>query len=403
MNAIKLLTSITLCTAMFLQAGPVRAATPAPKCVPGASCVDTRAFVATVTGFRTSKQGGNRVVTATVRFENKTTKPLTIGYVSESGVALDERGNRYSVAGANAVRAIGEVSGANFDPKFTLAPGEGSDARFELTWKPGSKDKAGATYELDLAIREITATGADQYKLGAEHALHFDSLGQATGAGAGTVAAGTPPPESKPKSAEEQCAASPRCYFAGTFTAEVVQVQSSAMTAGARHQSVTINVKFKNVSDKPLILAYRASSSSALDNFGNQFYWGRAGTHDTSVKGIGIVAGKTADTQFQLSPGQSRSATFGIIRFNAAPPIGDAWNYDVVIEEIAIQPGQVVTSVRQNSLTFAGLRAGTFPAAGGGALGAASALAGGEGVPADGNETVNKLIDLIDRKTNKKK
>src|SRR5262249_11277407 len=125
--------------------------------------------------------------------------------------------------------------------------------------------------------------------------------------------------------------------------------------------------------------------------------------HDTSVKGIGMVAGKTADTQFQLAPGQSRSATFGVVRYNAAPPIGDAWNYDVVIEEIEIQPGQVVTSVRQNSLTFSGLRAGTFPAAGGGALGAAAALTGGESVPTDGNEAVSKLIDLIDRKSSKKK
>ena len=150
----------------------------APKGCPGAgSCVATRSFLATVTNFRTSTQGKSRVLTATVRFENRTDKPLTLGYVRDSGIALDDLGNRYAVPGANAVRAIGEVSGTNFDPKFTLQPGEGSDARFELTWEPG-KEPVGASYELDLAVREITPTTADQYRLGQEHAVHFASLAQ---------------------------------------------------------------------------------------------------------------------------------------------------------------------------------------------------------------------------------
>ena len=375
-----------------------RAEAAAPKCAQ-AACVDARSFVATVTGFRASKQGSRRVLTATVRFENKTAKPLTLGYVSASGVALDELGNRYEVPGANGVRAIGEIDGKDFDPKFTLAPGEGGDARFELSWEPG-KSKAGSSYELDLAIREITPAGAEQYKLGAEHALHFSSLGQSAAPAA--VAAG-PASAPAPAAPADPCGGSARCFNAGSFVAEVMQVQSSAMTAGARHQSVSINIRFRNLSDKPLILAYRSASSAALDNFGNGFTWGRPGTHDTSVKGIGMVTGRSADTQFSLSPGQSRSATFGIIRFNAVPPIGDHWNYDVVIEEVEIQPGQVVKSVRQNSLTFPNLSAGSFTAASpGGAASAVGAALGTETAP-DANAVANKLIDLIDRKTGKKK
>ncbi len=189
---------------------------------------------------------------------------------------------------------------------------------------------------------------------------------------------------------QDPCNGAPRCYNAGTFIAEVMQLSASAMTAGARHHSVTMNVRFRNVSDKPVILAYRSGSSSALDNFGNGFTWGRPGTHDTSVKGIGMVAGNSVDTQFSLAPGQSRNATFGIIRFNAKPPIGDAWNYDVVIEEIQILPGQVVRSVRQNSISFTNLRAGTFPTAsvGGGA---------GEAQVGDPVDAANKVLDLFDR------
>jgi hypothetical protein len=118
--------------------------------------------------------------------------------VSESGLAVDELGNRYLVPGPNAVRAIGEISGTNFDPKFTLPPGEGNDARFELTWDAG-KNKAGASFELDLAIRELVAAGADQFKLGPEHAVHFDALGRPRSPrirAAARRAASTPAPSS---------------------------------------------------------------------------------------------------------------------------------------------------------------------------------------------------------------
>jgi hypothetical protein len=186
---------------------------------------------------------------------------------------------------------------------------------------------------------------------------------------------------------KDPCSGVPRCYNAGTFIAEVTQVTGTAMTGGARHQVVSINIRFRNVTDKPAILAYKSASSAATDNFGNAFTWGRPGSHDTSVKGIGMVAGRSVDTQFSLAPGQSRNATFGIIRFNAAPPIGDAWNYDVVIEEIEVLPGQVVRSARQNSVSFQHLRAGTFP----------SVASAGGAPTGDAVDVANKVMDLFDR------
>ncbi len=405
MSASKILAAALLGAAGFMAMDVFAAA---PKCAADTDCVETRNFVATVTGFRTSKQGNTRVLTATVHFENKSAKPLTLGYVSASGVALDDLGNRYTVPDANSVRSIGEIVGANYDPKFTLQPGEGGDTRFELTWEPDKKAKAGKNFELDLAIREIAATGAEQYKLGQEHSLHFASLGQtappATGGANNAAVAAKPAAPAAPVSPADACAASPRCYNAGTFLAEVMQVQASAMVKGARNQSLSINIRFRNISDQPIILAYRSGSSAARDNFGNGFAYGRPSTHDTSVKGIGMVVGRSADTQFSLSPGQSRNATFGTVRFNAAPPIGDHWNYDVVIEEIEIQPGQVVKSVRQNSVTFANLSAGTFSGVGtpGSASGLASAVLGGQEVPPpDPNAIANKMIEFIDKKTKK--
>lgn len=365
------------------------AASAADDCAGRSHCVATRSFVANVSNFRVSKSGRYRVLTATVNFRNRTDKPLTLGYVGDSGVAMDEQGNRYLVANAQAVRGIGLVSGSSFDPKFTLQPGEAGDTRFELYWEPGQAI-VGVSYELDLAIREINAVTADQFRLGSEHAVHFAQLAEGAGSSAavavaasatpaaatapGTASApvvaaatvpatGAPTAAAPPAPATDPCAGSTRCYNAGPFIAEVVQLSSTAMGSGARHHSVALNIRFRNVSDRPIILGYHSGSSAGIDNFGHTYYRGRAGTHDTSVKGIGYVDGRSADTQFALAPGQSRNATFNLIRYEAKPPIGNAWGYDVVIDELEILPGQQVRTVRENSLNFQNITAGTFAGA----------------------------------------
>lgn len=365
-----------------------------PSCPANTQCVATRSFVATVTNFRTSTQGRNRVLSTTVRFENKSAQPLTIGYVHDSGIALDDLGNRYLVPSANGVRAIGEIVGTTIDAKFTLQPGEASDARFELMWEP-NKAAAGKSFELDLAVREIANGAGDQLKLGQEHALHFAGLGSA-GAPAVQTAQAPKPATVIPAATADPCGGSNRCFNAGGFVAEVMQVQTARV--GGRHESLAINIRFRNMSDKPVILAYQSGSSSAIDNFNNKYYWGRAGTHDASVKGIGYVTGRSADPQFALQPGQMRAATFGLIRYEAKPPIGEAYNYDVVIEELELLPGQQIRSARQNSVSFANLTAGSFR----GTTATTAADQAPEGV-ADTTDTANKVIDLFNKLKEKKK
>lgn len=220
--------------------------------------------------------------------------------------------------------------------------------------------------------------------------LSMAAVGLASPLHAAESAAPAAPGASAAAAVTDPCNGATGCYNAGAFIAEVMQVSATAMTGGARNQSLSINIRFRNVSDKPVILAYRSGSSAALDNFGNAFTWGRPGTHDTSVKGIGMVASRSVDTQFALAPGQSRNATFGLIRYGAKPPIGDAWNYDVVIEEVEVLPGQVVRSARQNSVSFTNLRAGTFPTTTSSATGAGAPV----GDPVD---VANKVLDLFDR------
>lgn len=404
MIAIHRLATRFACAAVVLTASlatSAQAASPS-GCPANASCVATRSFVATVTNFRTSTQGHNRVLSTSVRFENKSAQPLTIGYVRESGVALDELGNRYIVPSANGVRAIGEIAGTAIDPKFTLQPGEASDARFELTWEPG-KTAAGKLFELDLAVREIATAAGDQLKLGAEHALHFAGLGSPGSPAPAAATAAAKPTAAKPAAAPaavipaataDPCGGSNRCYNAGGFLAEVVQVQTARV--GGRHESLSINVRFRNISDKPIILAYHSGSSSGVDNFNNAYYWGRASTHDTSVKGIGYVAGRSADPQFVLQPGQMRNATFGLIRYEARPPIGEAYNYDVVIDELELLPGQQIRTARQNSISFANLTAGSFRGTAATSAADQAPTQAPEGV-AEATDTASKVIDLFNK------
>ena len=109
---------IGLTLALFCVASSATAA-----CSEGQFCSETSTFVAQLTDFRTSTQGSVRVGTATLRFQNRGSQPLTLAYVSGSGVLIDDQGNRYSVddyRNRNAVRAIGIIARSTFDPKFVV-------------------------------------------------------------------------------------------------------------------------------------------------------------------------------------------------------------------------------------------------------------------------------------------
>lgn len=169
-------------TAAAPASAPTAAASPAPAAPPAASvcgdqkfCYETGDFAATITNFRTSVVSYYRLIDATIRFQNKTDKPLILGYANASGIAVDERGNRYGVGGPNGFRGIGLVNGANFDPRFVIAPASSSDARFELTWAPGPA-LVGTTFELDMTVNKINTVEGGQHTLGGEFPLTFRGL-----------------------------------------------------------------------------------------------------------------------------------------------------------------------------------------------------------------------------------
>lgn len=349
---------IRLLLATFVLASTI--AGPAARAACTQPCQEVSTFVASLSDFRTSTQGNNRRITATISFQNKTDRPLILGYVTDSGVAIDEHGNRYTVrnAGSGAVRGIGEIERNTFDPKFTLQPGEHSDGRFELNWFAG-KNIAGVTFELDLAIREIDPVTGDQYRLGREHALRFSGLRDGAGAkpspvaSAPTVARGASAPVADP------CAGNARCYATGPIVAEIVQLLQSQQ---ASQHAVRINVRFRNVSDRPVILAYQQNSGVMLDNYGQRYTvdW----RNNANVSGIGQTTRQKADPQFVLQPGEARSATLNYSRYVGKTAIGTVFSPDFVVQELEILPSNQIRAVRDYNVSFANVTSGGVGEAG---------------------------------------
>ena len=332
--------------------GAVAQAAPQSVCGGDPSCTEVNGFAMSMVEFRASLQGYYKILTVTLRFRNKLGRPMVLGYVQGSGGATDDRGNRYAVKDAE-VRGIGLIAGRP-DDKFVLAPGQTGDARFTLVW--AGQQLFGNTFDLDLTVREIIPAGNGQSTLGPEYPLQIVGLVDGAKAAAPVAQApevapssSSPPPgpssgggqtRAPPPSTGQaptggtqtapatiaspfgaaptaggttggaHCAAGASCYDAGAFSVAVVQ---TIPVQSGKNQMVRFAIRVKNQTAQLLVLAYKAGTNAAVDERGNAFVWGRPGTHDGSIQGIGMIEGARIDPQFQsaLAPPamrRSRSA-----------------------------------------------------------------------------------------------
>jgi hypothetical protein len=367
------------------QSAQPRPAAPQPASVAAVCasqlCTENLEFAATITDVRAILENTNsKTLTVRVSFRNKLRRPLVLGYVSRSATAIDERGNRYALSGQRAVQGIGEIVGDAADAKFQLQPDESSDARFELTWHTSGREIFGLTFQLDLAIREIIPMPGNQIRLGKEYALHFDRLGNTmpslTAAAprppdeAGTRPAPAPPPR-QPQM--DGCRDRPRgiCLSSGPFAAEIIGLTPATLPYATPVDVFQARVRFRNLTDQPLVLAYNAGSAVITDNFGSR-YASATPSHGDGAKGIGIVKDHQADPQFVLGPGASGEATFSASRGRGRTDrIGETMSFDMTIAQLEILPGQQIRTVRDYSLGFTNLSPAAVntraaPAAGGG-------------------------------------
>jgi len=408
----------TILSLSLIAAGALAQQRPAAapsSCAGNARCAETGSFAATITDFRTSNVSRYKVVTAAVRFQNKLTRPIILGYVNGSGVTTDDQGNRYQVTGADGVRGIGAIGNGQVDPKFTIRPGESGDARIEMVWGWSGREVFGLTFEMEFTVREMAQLPSGQFRLGPEHPLRFRGLSNNAGGPAPaavpvapTAAPGPPAAPSAPASLAESlpgngaanepapaaaavaaaatgpdpCTGLARCFSAGAFGADIQNISSSVY--GGRHHILRFNVRIRNVSAQPMILAYTWNSIVVADNAGQRY----AQTATQAVTGMGTVTGRSADPQFVLRPGESKTVAFQAMRRNSGKPTGLSYTLDLSLEQLEVLPSQQVRSVRQFSLNFPDLTISGMANLAPGAAPQAESL----------SQTGRKIVDLFKKK-----
>lgn len=396
-------------------AGAGAAQKPQSVCPPGRACSEVPSFAAAITDFRASQYDqATKAVSATVRFVNKTNRPLILGYVRNASGAIDEAGNRYTIEQPANVRGIAEIAGGQFDPKFTVQPGQAADARFEFWWRWDGRAIIGQrAWDIDLTIREVNEIAPGQYRFGQEHALQFKALapGNMTssapaGGALSTVSGAAAPAPQAPAAAQapappaqaaanlpDACAGKIRCFDAGPFSAEILTATATREQASRPWHTVSMNMRFTNKTNAPIILAYVVPTGVLIDDLGNRY--APAGAPN-DAKGIGKVLARSADPQFVLRPGESRQATLGQVRVmrgtQTATVIGSSYTFDVSIAELeVIYNGQQVRTVREHTLTFPG-----FALTGGaGATAAGAASTSGSAGTTGSAEDIKKAGDAI--------
>ncbi|THF71541.1 hypothetical protein E7T06_02690 [Deinococcus sp. Arct2-2] len=303
----------------------------------GTPSAEVGAFRAKVTDVRASTVGANRFLAVSLRIENKTPRPLILGLLRGSALATDDQGHRYVVASDAGVRGIGIVTDRSVDASFVLAPATSSDLRLELLWRPASGDQIGTVFGLDLVLRELQPTAAGQVTLGTPYTLQFRSLR-------------VTPAATEPAAAQDL----------GPFTAIVTDL-SASVSANRRDHLLRISVQLTNTTTQPLILAYVGTTGTVTDELGHRYFWGTAGTYDTSASGIGIVQGRTAATDLHLQPGEARTVVFQVIRRGMEGGLGKVYRADLVLAQLEILPSpgasQQVRVGRHYALGFSNLTA----------------------------------------------
>lgn len=285
---------------------------------------------ATVTSVETSPgANGWRYLTTTMHLHNRTKNPIVLGVEPSKVSATDDQRNAY---GVTLVRGIGEIASTRVDPKFVLPAEGGADVLFEMRWRGDRNAIFGTKFDMTVPARVILPLSGGQYKLDKEYLLTF------TGLKSGHVAA-PKGSDSLPKNTVNT----------GPFTVQITRL-TPARTA--RLHTATLDAQIKNTSDKPLVLAYEASSSYGIDEQGNRYAFGTAGTYDTSVRGIGIASSQKADPQFTLAPGESRDVQFTVLRRVGREIAGTQLTYYVALVQLEVLPSNQIRTVRQFSLTF---------------------------------------------------
>ena len=399
-------TALLLASSMLLGTALPACAAPDP-CAGIPHCQNLGPFTATVLKVNVTRQDRTTAyqgVRTTVRFTNISRNPIVLAYRDHSSQVTDNKGLSYRWSAK--AYGIGLVTRDSADPQFQLAPGESREAGFDGVLQYSMRSQvAGNVFQHDITIVQLVPQGGQRVREARDHAISFSGLTATSGyAGAappmpersdtpavamtpsGTPAA-TPAPAFAPAPSAmggEGCAGAPACQAQGPLVATVVRVNVTDNGNVTAYHGVRTTVRFKNVSDRPLILGYR--SGVVTDNNGLVYRW------SSKAAGIGVVTNGSADPQFQLAPGESREAAFeGVLQYSRrGNPPGNVFQHDLTIAQLEIVGPQQVRTRHEYALSFTDLRAS-------GGVGGTSGATGDARSPV---EAMNNVVNAI-KKLNK--
>jgi hypothetical protein len=366
----------------------------ADPCEGRPQCKNLGPFTATVVGVNVTRQDSVTAyqgVHTTVRFTNVGTKPLVLGYRDKTSAVSDNNGLAYRWS--SKATGIGLVSRGVADPQFQLAPGESREASFDgVVQYSLRRQVAGSLFQHDFTIVQLALSGPQQVREVRDFAVSFSQLSATSGAGASGRAAFAQPaaaptpqatggtmPGGAPVVRGEGCDGAMACQTQGPVQASVVRVNVTDSGGVTAYHTVRTTVRFRNLSERPLILGYRNKSGAVSDNNGLAYRW------SSKANGIGLVDANVADPQFRLAPGESREASFeSTLQYGTRHSVpGNVFQHDLTIALLQIVGPSQVRATSDLAFSFANLSA----SGGIGGLGNMS--------NASNAETVNKVVDLF--------
>ena len=151
---------------------------PADACGGNPACTVSGPGQARVLGVApAAPRGNNQEVTVRIEFTNLGAAPLILNYKQDTGVMLDEHGERYIVDGRyrQSVQGMPVATRERASSQFTLGVGEARAASFVFRRFVG-KVPPGTVFVPALAIEQYLLLPSHQLQLVREHALGFGEL-----------------------------------------------------------------------------------------------------------------------------------------------------------------------------------------------------------------------------------
>lgn len=337
-------------------AGGITTSAGADACSGIANCYAAGPFTVQLTSMVVSKITNERRVRVALRLRNLTAQPLILCFTSASGVANDERQNRYSIRENDGmVKGIGLCRGQTANTGFVVAPGGSRDASLEFHTGIYDGTVLGDVFSISFALGQLNILPGDQIQNVGQYVASFEGVTESGGRSttSGVVAPRVPASGTTNPAGADPCAKIANCYAADPFT---VQLTSVVVSKDIHERQLRVAMRFRNLTAEPLILCFTSASGVANDDRQNRY---SIRENNGLVKGIGICRKQTANTSFVVAAGGTRDASLEFHTFhqNGTLPLGDVFSISFGLDQLNILPGNQVQQVGQYVANFEGVKA----------------------------------------------